>query len=153
MAKIENPRKNFNFQITFVKHPLNPYLVQAVTLPEVSIEATMHGDTNHDIKTAGRAMVGTMIMEKISTTSGSDTWLFDWLMSCQDMALGGGLIPTQYKETIKVDELAEDGVSILNSHTYFGCWPMRINGIELRRMSSDNTIETIEFSVDRPEKI
>ena len=129
-AKVKNPRKKFLWQITFVNHPLNPYLFQKVNLPEITIEQVEHGDVNRSVKTAGRVTVGNMSANKLETTSGSDTWLWDWLNSCQDM-----------------DELAEDGVSILNSWICEEVWPCRINGQELDRMSSDNTIEDLEFSV------
>lgn len=89
----------------------------------------------------------------METTSGSDTWLWDWLMSVQDMLLGGGLTPSQYKETVLINELAEDGVSILNSWTCTGVWPCKVNGQDLDRMSSDNTLEELEFSVDTCEKL
>ena len=89
----------------------------------------------------------------METTSGSDTWLWDWLMSVQDLLLGGGLTPSEYWETVLINELAEDGVSILNSWTCTEVWPTRVNGQELDRMSSDNTIEEIEFSVGTCEKL
>ena len=146
-AKVKNPRKKFLWQITFVNHPLNPYLFQKVNLPEITIEQVEHGDVNRSVKTAGRVTVGNMSANKLETTSGSDTWLWDWLNSCQDMVLGGGLTPSEYWETARVDELAEDGVSILNSWICEEVWPCRINGQELDRMSSDNTIEDLAFSV------
>lgn len=37
-AKVKNPRKKFLWQIIFVKHPINPFLFQKVTVPEISIE-------------------------------------------------------------------------------------------------------------------
>ena len=98
-AKVKNPRKKFLWQIVFVKHPINAFLFQKVGIPEVSIEQVSHGDVNYDVKTAGRVSVGNLTASKLETTSGSDTWLWDWLMSVQDMLLGGGLTPSQYKET------------------------------------------------------
>lgn len=146
-AKVKNPRKGFLFQLTFVNHPINPYLFQEVNLPEVTVEQVSHGDINRDVKTAGRVSVGNMTARKLMTTSGSDTWLWDWLSSCQDMTLGGGLTPPEYWETVRVDELAEDGVSILNSWICEEVWPSQLNGQPLNRMSSDNSVEEIEFSV------
>ena len=63
------------------------------------------------------------------------------------MTLGGGLTPPEYWETVRVDELAEDGVSILNSWICEEVWPSQLNGQPLNRMSSDNSVEEIEFSV------
>lgn len=153
VAKVKNPRKKFLWQIIFVKHPINPFLFQTVTLPEVTIEQVSHGDINRDVKTGGRISLGNLVASKLSTTSGSDTWLWDWMMSVQDLQLGGGLTPSQYWETIQVNELAEDGKSILNSWVCTEVWPTKLNGQELDRVSSDNSIEEIEFSVGSMEKL
>lgn len=152
-AKVKNPRKKFLWQIIFVNHPVNAYLFQNVTLPEITIEEVAHGDINRDVKTGGRISVGTMSANKLETTSGSDTWLWDWIMSVQDLRLGGGLTPPEYWEKVMVNELAEDGVSILNSWIMEEVWPTRVNGQELDRMSSDNTLEDIEFSVGVVDKL
>lgn len=152
-AQVQNPRKAFLWSIQFIKHPLNPYLCQKVTLPEVTVEQVTHGDINRDVKTAGRVTLGNLIVEKLETTSGSDTWVWDWLSSCQDMMLGGGLIPTQYWETALVSELAEDGTSILNQYICNEVWPTKINGKALDRAQSENTIDTIEFSIGTMEKL
>lgn len=152
-AKVKNPRKKFLWQITFVKHPLNPYLFQEVSIPELEIEQVSHGDINRDVKTGGRITVGNLVCRKLESTSGSDTWLWDWLMSVQDLILGGGLTPPEYWETVRVDELAEDGVSILNSWICEEVWPSKVNSQDLDRMSSDNTLEEIEFSVGTVNKL
>lgn len=151
-AKIKNPRKKFLWSINFVKHPINPYLCQKCTLPDVSIDQVNHGDVNRDVKTAGRVSIGNLIVEKLLTTAGSDTWVWDWLFSCQDHIIGGGLVPSDYWETIAVNELAEDGKTVLNTHVYTEVWPTKIDGIELDRMASENTIEKIEFSVGTVDK-
>lgn len=153
IAKVKNPRKKFLWSIQFIKHPVEPYLFQSVDLPEISIEQVAHGDINSDIKTGGRISVGNLVARKLETTSGSDTWMWDWMMSVQDLILGGGLTPELYKETCLVSELAEDGVSVLNQWVCTGVWPQKVNGQNLDRMSSDNTLEEIEFSVDSCEKL
>ena len=152
MAKINNPRKGFNFSIAFPKHPINTYLVQKVTTPDIEIEEVTHGDTNRDVKTPGRVTVGRLILEKLCTTSGSDTWCHDWLMACQDIILGGGNVPTSMWETMVVNELAEDGQTVLNTRVYNEVWPCKINGIELDRTSSENIVEHCEFSVGTMDK-
>ena len=111
-----------------------------------------HGDVNRDVKTAGRVTVGNLVVGKLLTTAGSDTWLHDWLYSCQDMIAGGGLVPSQYWENVIVNELAEDGVSVLNTHFFEEVWPCKITGLDLDRMASENTIESIEFSVGTADK-
>jgi phage tail-like protein len=153
MANIENPRKDFNFSIQIVGEPINPFLVQKVKLGDISINQTKHGDTNHDIKTGGRVEIGDLELEKLLTTSGADNYMFDWAYSVQDVMLGGGLVPNQYKRTIIVNELAEDGTSVLNSWINIGCWPSKINGQDLSRMTTDNSLEKISFSVDKIDKL
>lgn len=152
-AQVKNPRKRFLWSLTFIKHPINPYLFQMINIPEVFVDEIRHGDTNRDVKTGGRVMVGSMTAEKLETTDGSDTWFWDWLMSVQDLQLGGGLTPSRYWETVLITEHAEDGVSIVNQWIADEVWPMRLNQQELNRMSSDNTIESIEFSVGKIEKL
>lgn len=153
MAKVKNPRKNFLFSIQFPKHPINTYLCQKVTLPDIEIEQVTHGDVNRDVKTAGRISVSNLVLEKLITTAGSDTWLHDWLMSCQDILLGGGLPPSYYWETVVVSELAEDGTTVLNQHIMTEVWPCKITGLDLDRTSSENTIEKAEFSVGTIDKV
>lgn len=147
MAQIKNPRKAFLFSIAFPKHPINTYLAQKVTLPDIEVEQVTHGDINRDVKTPGRVTVGNLIVEKLKTTSGSDTWAHDWLLACQDMITGGGNVPSSIWETMVVNELAEDGTTVLNTHIYNEVWPCKINGIDLDRTSSDNIVEHVEFSV------
>jgi phage tail-like protein len=153
MAQIENPRKVFNFSIQVANLPINPWLAQEVDIPEESLEVVSHGDTNHDIKTAGRHMYGNMTIRKLMLTSGSDNYFFDWMASCSDVLLGGGLTPTAYKRTLIITELAEDGGSIINTWIATGCFPSRRSAIALKRTSSDNTIEEVELSIDTLEKV
>ena len=153
MAQIDNPRKDFNFSIQVVGAPINPFLVQEVNVGESSITQAKHGDTNHDIKTGGRVETGETELEKILSTSGSDTYMWNWHRSVQDATIGGGLTPQMYKRTLIITELAEDGTSILNTWILTGVWPMKINGQKWNRKSSENSIEKISLSVDRMDKV
>jgi len=153
MAQISNPRKQFNFSIQIAPLPINPFLAQKVEIPEINVEKVAHGDTNHDIKTAGRVSYGDINIEKLMTTSGADNYVYDWAASCQDVIIGGGLVPDQYKRIVTITELAEDGTSVLNTWVCIGCWPTKINGMTLDRVSSNNTIESVALSVDKIEKL
>lgn len=153
MANIKNPRKKFNFSIQIIPAPINPFLAQKVTGPDISLGIAKHGDTNHDIKTAGRVEIGELVIEKILTTGGADNYFFDWLKSCNDDIIGGGLIPDEYKRNILVTELAEDGTSILNTHIAIGCWPQKINGFDWNRVDTENTVESITLCVDNYDKL
>lgn len=153
MAKIENPRKSFNFSLSIIPLPINPFLFQKVTIPDKEVEMTEHGDVNHSIKTGGRSKFGNILCEKLMVTEGADNYFWDWMASVSDAVIGGGLVPSQYKRIITITELAEDGTSILNTWICTGCWPQKINGQALDRMSSDNSIESIEICVDNVDKI
>lgn len=146
-AQVKNPRKVFNWRIKFIGYPVNGYLFQKVQLPELGVEEVKHGDMNRDVKTGGRISVGSMTASKLETTSGSDTWIFDWINSIADQMLGGGLTPELYWKNVLIEELAEDHQSVLNRWTCEEVWPTKVNGKTLDRLSSDNTIDEIEFSV------
>ena len=153
MANFANPRKKFNFSIQISPDPINPFLFQKVNLPDIEIEQDTHGDSNHDIKTAGRVTYGNITCDKLMSSNQGDTYIWAWLDSCQSSVLGGGLPPALYKKTIEIVEYAEDGISQLNRWIAIGAWPCKLNGMELDRSSSGNTIESIEFCIDKLTKI
>lgn len=147
MAKVKNPRKKFLFRISFPLHPVDSFKCQKVTLPDIEIDQVLHGDVNRDVKTAGRVKVGNLKVEKLLLTSGPDNWVWDWLYSAQDMINGGGLTPSQYSTTCMIEELAEDGETVLNINIYNEVWPCKISGFEFDRNASENVIEVVEFAV------
>lgn len=151
MAQIANPRKQFQFSIQ--TPGLNPFLAQEVTSPDFEIEVVEHGDTNFKVKTGGIHTFGNITIGKISTALGSDNWVWDWIREVQDVMLGGGLIPQLYKRTVEIQFLSNDGVTIIDTLKCYGCWPCKINGIELKRLQSDNVMETIELCVDQVKRI
>lgn len=148
MANIANPRKQFNFSIS--TPGLNPFLAQKVTLPDFEIDVVEHGDTNYDVKTGGRAKFGQLMIEKIATATGPDNWVWEWMQEIQDVFVGGGFLPSIYKRTIEIFQYSTDGVAVINRWRLLGCWPNKINGVELDRLGSDNTMESLEFCVDQP---
>lgn len=151
MANIANPRKQFNFSIFAAG--LNPFLAQKVTIPEISIDVVEHGDTNYDVKTGGRKKLGPIVIEQIMTAIGPDNWVESWINQVQNEFLGGGFLPIIYKRNLTIDEFSNDGVTLINQHLCFGCWPSKRNGIELNRRGSDNTLKTLELQVDQIQKI
>lgn len=153
MAKFANPRKKFNWSIQISPDPLNPFLFQKVEMPESSIAQDEHGDTNHSIKTAGRVEYANIRAEKLMSSRSGDNYMWSWHDTCQSSVIGGGAIPDVYKKTIIVTELAEDGVTVLNTWMAFGVWPCKVTPTELSRTDSGNAIETIEFSVDKLQRV
>lgn len=146
MAQIANPRKQFNFTITIAG--LNPFLAQEVTIPEQSFDITEHGDTNFLVKTGGIKKFGKIIISKISRATGPDNWLNNWMTEVQDTAFGGGLLPSVYKRNVVIEQFSNDGVTVINRWSCFGCWPSKRDGVDLKRTGSDNTLEKFELEVD-----
>lgn len=153
MAKFKNPRKQFNYQIEIVEAPIDPFLFQDVDWGDSDIEQDSHGDVNYDIKTPGRASFSNITLSKLLPAKESDTYFWDWHRSCQDTTIGGAALPSEVKRTIQISELAPNGVTVLNTWIAEGCWPAKINGQSWKRGESGNSIETIELSVDRHDKI
>lgn len=153
MAKFANPRKKFNWSIQISPDPINPFLFQKVTMPDADIDETAHGDTNHDIKTAGRVNYGKLVCEKLSPSDQGDAYMWSWFDTCQSSVLGGGAPPDIYKKVITVVEFAEDGATILNTWICEGVWPSSMPGIELDRATGENTIENVEFTIDKLSKV
>lgn len=152
-AKFSNPRKKYNWSIQIVPDPINPFMFQKVTLPDTEIDKVNHGDTNHDIKTAGRVSFSDLVAEKLLPAGSSDRYMWSWLESCQSAMLGGGSVPDVYKKTIFVIEYSVDGVTELNRWIANGVWPCKLNGQEFDRNASENSLENIEFSVDTIQKV
>lgn len=151
--KIQNPRKQFNFSFSIIGLPLSPYLVQDLELPEIEITGDVHGDTNYDVKTAGRIQIDTCRMEKISPADGSDAYVYNWCETCQSQMLGGGAVPSQYKKDILVKEFAEDGQTVINTWRLLGCFPNKYKPTSFSRTESGNSIEKMELHVDRVMKV
>lgn len=147
MANIANPRKQFNFSIS--TPGLNPFLAQKVTIPGFEIDVVEHGDTNYLVKTGGIHKFENILIEKISSATAPDNWVWNWIQEVQDVFVGGGLLPSIYKRTIEIIQFSNDGITILNRWKCYGCWPPKIAGVELDRMASDNTKESIELCTDR----
>lgn len=147
MPQVANPHKQFQFSI-FV-FGMNPFLAQKVTLPDRDVDKVEHGEGNHLVKTGGMVKFTELVVEKLMTGSIPDSLMWGWINLVQNEFTGGGTVPAVYKKAIQVQLLANDGVTVVNTWNYTGAWPCKINGIELDRVSSDNTIESVEFCIDR----
>jgi phage tail-like protein len=147
MAKVANARKVFQFIVEVAG--VNQFEIQKVTLPEVEIEKVAHGDTNHDIKTAGRIMIGDMTWEKIRPLPQSDRFAWDWLMLAQNQLLGGGQLSLGYKRIVIIKEMDTTGAVAVNRWFCEGVWVTKVSQSDMDRLASDNIVETITLSVDR----
>ena len=148
-----SPRKGFNFQIEFPGWPFENFICQEVTLPNIEIEEVPHSEGNHDIKTGGRVKIDKLTLKNLAPSRNDNPnhnslfWI-DWANVVQDIFINGGGEPSDYYRSIIIREVGNDGVSILNVHVYSEVWPSKINGLALNRMASENTVTTVEFSVN-----
>lgn len=145
-----NPRKQFQFKVTFVNFAnIAPFHVQKLTQPDMDVEQVEHGEGNTVIKTAGMVKTGNLKIERIieANDPSNAKEIFTWLKNCQNARTQTGSIPDVYKGPIEVKELNNAG-QVVNVWYYTGCWPTKINGKDWSRTSSDNSLESVEFSVD-----
>ena len=148
MAIVSNPRKVFNFSLSFPTMPIDPFLFQVCDLPDREIEVVEHGDTDYDVKTGGRQKVGNVTLEKLLRTINSteSIYFWTWMDMVQNPFIGGGQTPLNYYRSAIVEEFAEDGMTVVNRWELYDTWPHKINGQNQKRQSSDNTIEKIELA-------
>lgn len=148
---ILNPRKKFKYRVIIPTEPnLETFGCQEVTLPDNEVESVEHGFGNTVIKTGGLAKVGTLTLNRIMSAnygSVSGTIFREWQKRVQDAQAQIGGDPLVYKGVVIIEELTGDNF-VLNTHTFTGCWPTRINGREFSRTDSANTVESVEFAVD-----
>lgn len=147
-VKVPNPRKQFQFNI--IIPGMNPFLCQEVKTPDIEFDSTEHGDTGFVVKTGGLKKIGTLTITNIHNANLPDLDIFfrNWGRQIMNTAVGGGVPPSVYKRPIIVEEYGNDGITVVNRDTYTGCWPQKINGKDLSRRGSDNTVRNIEFQVD-----
>lgn len=146
MAHVENPRKQFQF--TIIIPGMNPFLAQTVKMADVELDSVEHGDTGFSVKTAGMKKIGKLTVDKISPAEAPDVYFRNWQKTIMNTNIGGGLLPSLYKKGLMIEEYSADGITVINRTFYRGAWPQKVNGHELNRKGSDNTIESIEFEVD-----
>lgn len=155
MSTLLNPRKAFAFRISFPGQPALPvFSVQSVTMPEETVEPVEHGLGNSRIKTAGQYIAGDATLERIMPATDNQAsrdvnkFFRDWMRLAQDPIVGGGTDPILYKQVVLIEELANDGITVLNSYLLNGAWPTKINGREYKRSESNNVVESVDLSTD-----
>lgn len=147
MAEVSNPHKKFQFSVFIFG--INPFLFQKLTIADIEIEQVEHGEGNHKVKTAGMKILGNVRLEKLFSINKAEKALWTWFNSIQNEFTGGGALPDVYKREIQIQMVGNNGSSVVQSWSYSGAWPCKVNGVELDRLSSDNTIQSIELSVDK----
>ena len=147
MANFSNPRKKFQWRVSFASLKGNEFEFQRVTLPDIELDVVEHGEINSPVKTPGMVHFSNLVCEKLKPNNANDNALRVWIHSIQNAMLGVGLPIDVAKDSDTIELVDELGITT-EKHIVDGIWPCKINGLELDRMSSDNVIETIEFAVD-----
>lgn len=145
MPRIQNPHKKFQFGLLL--YGMDEMRAQKVTTPEYSLDVIEHGEGAYKVKTAGMVNFSTFTIEKIEGGLLPDKLFWRWIQSIVNARAGTGLPAEAYKQNAQIFKRNVLGVNI-GTWVCEGVFPMKINGVELDRVSSENTIETIEFSVD-----
>src|SRR5690606_12123157 len=96
----------------------------------------------------GLKKLSTFQIDKLATADGPDEFIWDWVRSIRNTRTGGGAPPQVYKRNVIVEQYGSDNSTVVKVWVLDGAWPSKINGVELDRLASENTIESIEFSVD-----
>jgi len=151
MAQIEDPKKAFQFG--YLAPGLNPYMVQKADIPDYDIEISEHGDTNYDVKTAGRIKFGNITLENLRAQSQDDNWVWRWIQSIVDPISGSIGNPLDYKRSHDIVQYDYDGLTVTDRWRLLGVFPIKINGQKLDRTKSENAMDSITLSVDRVVKV
>jgi hypothetical protein len=149
MAAIKNPRKKFQWGIQFPGQvDLPDFAVQKVSLPEQEIEEVEHGVGNTVEKSPGMIKTGKLTLSQIEPNfiDQVSNFFFNQLHAIQNPLTNSGAVDG-YDYTILVTEYSANGQTPLNTWTCLKCWISKINGKDLDRVSSDNMINELEFSV------
>jgi hypothetical protein len=153
---VKNPKKQFNFRISIPKDPSLPiFSCQEVKLPDFEIDEDEHGEGNLTIKTAGMVKISKATLSRIMPSSPAQInasllskYFFDWAGLAQNILIGGGSDEGAYKRDVLIYELANDGITVLNTSVLTGAWVSKINGRAYKRAESGNLVEEVELSVD-----
>lgn len=141
MTKIRNVRKVFNFVIQI--NGIDQFRCQKFKIPDIETEVTKHGDTNKDVKTPGRVVIGEWTAETITPIESTTDEVWNWLLRAQNPTTGTGGLANDYMEVVTVREVAPNGRTILNTYILDEAWISKISKVTYDRMSSDNIIDTI----------
>lgn len=146
MPAIANPLKSFNFAIEIAG--LNQFAAQEVKLPAPELESVEHGGSNSMVKTAGMSKTGDMEIKQLRALDGSDSWAWAWIRQAQNPVTGTGNIPSVYKKTCVVRELAPDGITTVHAYLCTGVWVKKIDPEAFKRTGSENMMQNVTLSVD-----
>lgn len=151
MAKVANPRKVFNYKVEI--NGIDQFTIQILKLPTQEVEVVEHGDTNFKVKTGGLVTTGPMEMTRLLPITDSDTVGQNWLLLVQDAFIGGGVLPSVYKQDMVIKELDSTGTTTVNRWIVEGAWPSKIEYSDLDRTKSENYTEKLTLQVDRCKRV
>lgn len=141
-----SPRMTYNYRVTV--EGLRSVLVSAVQIPERQIPEIMHsgGGANRNTKHPGKLSYTDLVIEKIMTHDGSDTWAYDWQNETRDDDGNGDVLIS--RRDVTVEHIADNGNVVLDTWVMRECW---VKGISYSKNDSlqegERLIETVTISV------
>ena len=146
MAGVANPAKVFQFAVEI--DGVDQFTVQEVNWPDEEVEVVTHAGTGPDIKTAGKPKIGQITLKGLRPTEGGDQWAREWMSRARNRKTGVGQKPSSYKKVITIRQLAEDGVTTVESRTYGGVFPSKVTQDPFKRTASDNSLQSVILETD-----
>lgn len=143
MAGLASIRKNFRFKLEI--EGANSFEIQKVTPPTVEVTEVQHGNAGNlpNGKTAGKMVVGDLVVEKLIRGEAGANWAWD------QMAKAIGSASSVYLGTGFLTDTGADMVSTVERHFLGDIWVKKIEKSEYDTNSDNaaNLIETVTFSV------
>jgi len=140
MAGFANPIRAYRFRVEIAGK--DQWAIQEVEPPEVGLSVIAHGGGDRDIKTASKKTIGNATLKYLKGLEDKELFGTLWIEQC----LKG--LPSAYKRNIVVKELANDGITTINTQVWVGCFPVRKQRNTHNRLADENVIEELELSVD-----
>lgn len=141
-----NPRKLFRFAIEC--DGLETAWVQKCKIPKANVKTASHGEGPFLVKTASKVEFSDLELDCLKPAESSSVWWKDWLALVINLNDGSMGTPDLYKKNLTINEYSSDGVTIIDSWSVEGVFPVEIEPSELEKLGEGNAVDKLKFSVD-----
>lgn len=122
--------------------------VEEVTLPFIEFEQVSNYRAGKQYHFAHHYNIGTLGLKFYEDSYGTSTqYLTHWQSIIQSQSSGLYRLPKDYKKTISIWVLDVSKLTVM-CLVYTGCWPTRLDTMQLGSLNGDRVIVGAEFSVD-----
>lgn len=139
------PVKSFQYAIEI--NGIDQFEFQKMSEPDLEVQTSEHGAGTHTIKTGGMLKVGNAKLEKLKLATFGTQWALNWINAVVNTQTGNIGLATDYKQNLVVKHLTGNG-GVQSREMWIGCFVVKLGHSERDRLSSDNTMEIVELSVD-----